>query len=267
MLPLLADVIFILVALSTAWFVARRLLVEATLMLLAVVFASLIAIVSFEPAAHWCTGALFAKGDLYLTQYLWAFLALSIFAYSAIMLFHVFSRILMDPPLFGGRVESVGRVAVGCLSGYLVAAFLLTVVQTLPGSRDYWGLLEPDAAHRSSPIMAFAPDYQFLTLVEYVCVPHSAISGTPWALGGPAVKPPQLAMGRWQSFPIRYAIWREQLASALANEDPDSPNATYEDAYPAEYFGDDSAEGTLQSDEVMESIDEGDENSDEYRDY
>lgn len=263
MLPLIADVVFVLVAVGTAWFVARRLLLEATMMLLAIVLASLIAIVTFEPAAYWCNKTLFVEGDFYLTQYLWGFLGITIFAYAAIMLYNVFVRVIVDPPIIGGRIESLGCISIGCISGYWLAAFLLTIVQTIPGSRDFGGVLQPEADRRESPIMTFAPDYQFLTFVDYTCVPHKAITGVPWRLDGPAVNSPVLQRGRWLSFPVRYSIWREQVAYLSANADDES---TYEDEYSSESSDGEMGEQLPKRDEDAVTSTRVEESSDEYPD-
>ena len=72
--------------------------------------------------------------------------------------------------------------------------------------------MQPEAHRRPGPVSAFAPDYQFLSFVEYTCVRRDALTGAPWMLNGPLYAP-GLKNGEWGSFPVRYALWREQLTT------------------------------------------------------
>lgn len=245
MLQIALDVVFVLIAGSVAWFVAQQLFVEAVTTFLAIVLSSLVAIVAYEPVTRWVISTMFSEVDWRITMFLWSLFALVIFAYTLVMLQQVFSRTVVEPPLLGGRVESVGCVVVGGLSGYWLAAFLLTVLHTVPGPRDFWGVFEPDAAHRSSPVMAFAPDYQFLSFVNFTCVPHSPWTGSPWLAGGPAFTPPQLKKGSWNSFPVRYSLWREEVTNRIHDYNGDSLD-DYEERFQSNYQGD--YEGDYQGD-------------------
>jgi hypothetical protein len=246
MLSYLFDLAFVLIVGLTALFIARgMMMVEAALTFLAVVISSLVAITVFEPIAAWCVRHLFVSTDVYVTKYLWAAFAIFIFLLVFAVLQQAFLRVLGDVPQFGRLAESVGCWGWGVLAGYVLAAFLLTISQTMPVPRDVWGTFEPEAHLRRGPIMAFAPDYQFLSLVDYVCEPRAALTGMPWTVGGP-LNAAELDQGYWSAFPIRYALWREfpefiasdrgqpdasDVSDAYGfDEDPEVSNVLAEDA-------------------------------------
>lgn len=210
---LIFDLAFLVVAGATAWFVARRLVVDSAILLLAIVLASLLSIVLFEPIAELCRKRLFSPTDVAVTKFLWSFFALGIFVLAFIILLQSFSVAVGKTPELGRLWETAGCWVIGGLAGYVLAAFLLTVVHILPGSRDFRGTFMPEVHRRIGPVMTIAPDYQFLAFVEYTCSPRSAFTGRPWQLGRPVVSA-GIEEGHWASFPIRYAVWREDLESS-----------------------------------------------------
>ncbi len=219
MLSYLFDIAFVLTVILSALVVARSMtLAESALTFLAVLLASLFAISLFEPIAEWCSAKLFLATDYGVTKFLWPFFALFLFLLALAFLQQQFLRTVGETTDFGPKLESFGGWIFGGLAGYVLAAFLLTLVHTLPGPRNYWGLFEPEAHRRPGPVMAFAPDYQLLSLVDYTCVPRGALTGIQWTLGGP-VATTDLRKGQWASFPVRYALWRESLAFLASDED------------------------------------------------
>ncbi len=232
MIDYVLDCAFLLVVVFTTLFVAARLVVESAIIFLAVVIASLLSITLFEPIAGWCSLNLFSQSDVLITRFLWFFFAVLIFVAALGSLLHLFFQVVGDVPQLGKLTESIGSWVFGGVTGYFLASFLLTLLHTLPGPRDFWGSFEPEVQRRTGLITRLAPDYQFLTIVDYVCVPRSPLTGSPWKPSGPLVST-EFKKGRWASFPVRYAIWREGLELLFSEPEPASTNydeADYSDA-------------------------------------
>ncbi len=216
-LSVLFDLVFIAIVATTAWFVARRMVVDSAVLLLTIVISSFCSMVVFEPIAELSRRYLLAATDLSVAKFLWSFFAVTIFVLVFVILRALFSRAIGTPPELGRIAESAGCWIIGGLSGYVLAAFLLTVMHTLPGTRDFNGTFYPEAHRRYGPVMKFAPDYQFLAFVEYTCTAHDPLSGSPWQLGRPVVSA-AIGKGHWPSFPIRYAAYREELRFLIESE-------------------------------------------------
>lgn len=210
MLSYVMDAAFLLVLGSTAWLLARRSLLEAASICIAVILSALIALNGFEPSAAFISNNMFAANDLWFTSFLWFASIVVIFAWLAAMIALGFLKVIGSADPSFGRFDGPGRWTFGLLGGYMVAAFLLTSIHTLPTTRDFWGVFPPELHKRSSPVMASGPDYQLLTLTEYVCSPRELVTGAPWQPRGPLVEL-DIDGNRWASFPVRYAIWREAM--------------------------------------------------------
>lgn len=202
------DIAFLLIFVSTAFFVSRKLIVDAALAFLTLLVSSLFAITTFEPIAEWMRQTLFSPSDIAVTIYLWFTVLMVMFFLSAFGIAWCMQIVLPKPPELTGRVDAIGSWGLGLLSGYLLGAFLLTAIQTWPAPRDLWGCLAPEAHRRSGLIVRMAPDYQYLNVVDYTCGRAVAVTGADWTLDGPVFSP-GLKKGRWESFPVRYAVWRE----------------------------------------------------------
>ena len=207
----LLDVVFLAVVALTAWFVSRRLVIDSAILLLTTLFASVIAMVTFEYIAGACRDNFLSDNDFVVANYLWIFFLLGIFGLSFLILQQIFSRAIGRPPELGRIAESLGCWVIGGLTGYVLAAFLLVAAQTAPGTRSLGGTLYPEATRRPGPVMSSGPDYQYLTMVEYSCKPRFDLTLESWQLGRPVVSA-ALGLGQWPSFIIRYALWREELA-------------------------------------------------------
>ncbi len=208
------DIAFVVIAVVTMWIVARRMMIESGLLFLAILLSSLVSMSLFEPIAELCRQYMFSLTDIAISKYLWFFLALAFFAFSFGGLFQLFFSAFERVPQFNRTTELIGCWGFGALAGYTLAAFLLTIVHTIPGPRDFWGLFEPDARLRPGPVMAFAPDYQFIWLADCVCSERGCL---PVGSTAPQEQSPSpkvqaaLAKARLAWFPIRYANWREKL--------------------------------------------------------
>ena len=201
------DLLFVLLVLAVACFVARRWsMVHCAATFVSVVIASLLAITTFEPVAEWFKAVYLMSTDKVISLHLEFAVCATVFLATLAILLCLIHAVLPDAPEVSPRGEMFGRWGFGALTGYFFASFLLCAVMTFPAPRDFWGLFEPDAHRRPGPVMACAPDYQFLAFVEYTCDHTFALTGT-WLLDRPLI-PPDSYTGRWGSFPNRYARWR-----------------------------------------------------------
>jgi hypothetical protein len=213
MLSYLFDLLFVVVVLAVACFVARRWsMVHCATAFVSVLIAGLLAITTFEPVAHWVEDTYLSATERFIAIYLYFFVSMTVFLVTLAILLRSIHAILPDAPEVSPRGEMFGRWGFGALTGYFFASFLLCAVMTFPAPRDFWGLFAPDAHRRPGPVMACAPDHQFLAFVEYTCDHTFALTGT-WMLDRPLI-PPSSHTGRWGSFPIRYATWRGQSGYA-----------------------------------------------------
>lgn len=208
MLGYLTDFLFLLVVLGTAYWIAEKGMVYAAVIFIAILIASLLAITTFEPVANWFNRTYLLSSDFRISSYCYFFIAIGIFSSALGILLWWTQLILPTAPVMSPRLETIGRRVFGILTGYLLASFLLTVILTFPAPLDFWGALAPEAHRRPGPIMRFGPDYQFLSLVEYTCEHASALKGGKWWLDRPVISA-QVNGGRWSTYPIRYARWRE----------------------------------------------------------
>ncbi len=219
------DVVFLVIAIATTRLVAGRMMIESGLLFLAILLSSLVSMSLFEPVGEFCLDYMFSKTDIAVSRYLWFFFAWAIFVFCLGVLLQWFFSTLDPVPQFSSKIESVGRWGFGGLAGYTLAAFLLTTVHTLPGPRDFWGLLEQDARLRPGPIMFLAPDYHYIWLADCVLSERGFLSEAPnvdeQKLTNQNSKA-TLVSKRIAWFPIRYANWRENLESYDADLAGDS---------------------------------------------
>lgn len=221
------DFAFLIVAGITTWFVARQLVIDSAMLMFTIVLSSLIAMVTFEPIAGLCQKHLFLEADYAVSCFLWPFFLLFIFGLTCLILYQSFSGAIGRTPELGPFAEKYGCWLIGGITGYFLAAFLLTVVHTIPGPRNFGGALYPEARRRPGPVMAMGPDYQYIALVEYTCQTRPSLIAAPLALGRP-VTSAAIGLGRWPSFLIRYAIWREDLSTEEEDEEEESPQSDSE---------------------------------------
>jgi len=108
-------------------------------------------------------------------------------------------------------VYDAGRWGLGFLTGYAVAAILLTALHTAPLSRDFLGFKSNDNNFFNLGGRENAPDRLWLSFTQYVSeniftsgnvFDRSEFSRYPG-------RPPEM----WSSFPIRYADRRQRYAS------------------------------------------------------
>lgn len=209
MLNYLFDIVFVLIVLAIAFFASRRGLVHAALIFLAATMASLFATTMFEPVAAWAKSMFLLNTDYIVAGYAWGFFLFAIFGFALWGLLRCINVMLPEPPEMSPTAEAVGSWVFGGMTGMLLAAFLLTAIHTVPAPRNFWGAFSPEAHRRPGPLMALAPDYLYLSFVEYTCENAFAVRGHGWQMPRP-VNSAELDQGRWSSFPIRFAIWRRE---------------------------------------------------------
>lgn len=214
MLNYVFDILFVSVLAGATWLLLKRTVLESATLWLAFLLSGLVALVCFEPLAEFASKRMFLPSDVWFTCFFWFAIVILIFAWLTTMLFIGLQKVLSGTQLTLGALDLPLRWFFSLLSGYTLAAFLLVCVHTFPASRDFAGALPPEPAKRVGPIMRFAPDYQFLSLAEYVCNPRQALSGLPWRSRGPLAEM-RLDENRWASFPVRYALWRESTRMLL----------------------------------------------------
>lgn len=124
--------------------------------------------------------------------------------------------------------DQVGRWAFGALTGYLTMAILLTALHTAPFPREFMGF-KPERAN----FFGMAPDRQWLGFTQYVTeksfskiiaqdrvtkeLVTQAFDGKYELMGDPSQPYPNRI---WPSFPIRYAMRRQQGSGASSGPAP-----------------------------------------------
>jgi hypothetical protein len=205
--------LFLLVIIGVVtWCVASEGAWGAAITFLCVLFAGLLAMNFFEPAAKYLDkiSAGFANySDLVALVGLFALFT---------FLFRSYTDYLAPTELaHDGRVYQLVRWLFAAATGYTTMAFLLTALHTAPLPREFAGF-KPE---RQNFFDAAAPDRQWLGFVQYVserALPAGRI------FDGPKLKIPADASETrvWPSFPIRYATRRTGVASAGRPSGPSS---------------------------------------------
>lgn len=209
MLSYVFDFVFVLIVLGSAFLVSRGGMVNSGIRLVAVLIASLLSIGNFEKLARWLGSTYLTSTEEAIAFHLFYVSAIGLFVVCLAILLWGVHRILPVTTEASERTETVGRWGFGIMTGYLMAAFLLTVIQTVPGPRDFWGALPPDPDKRTGLVMSCAPDCQFLALAEYTLDKSFPVNGD-WRLDRPLIsEDPQY--GRWVSFPYRYRNFRSEV--------------------------------------------------------
>ncbi len=219
----LPDLIFLIVTLAVGFCVASQKFIETIMYFSAFLLAGIAAIALHGPVGYWSEptlGSFLVRGA---ERYIWILWYLVIYFFVTLLLIAIFSKSALQPWDFDGRIEAVGRRIFGFLSGYVVASTLLIAVQIIPLSRDFYGVFPPEPGLRTCLLMRMAPDYQLLTVAEYVCNPGDPVTGAPvygeeWARRGPFFSN-DIEHGEYCSFPLRYCVWRESVSGYFPRTD------------------------------------------------
>lgn len=185
---------------------------------LSVVIAGLLAMNFFEPVALLLSNSLPAydsKMDMVAL--------LGIFSMAVFLLRLAGERMAPVYIQVHALVEQAGRWGFGLATGYVTMAILLTALHTAPVPREFYGF----TPERNNFLGVAAPDRQWLAFTQYV-TEHafarydlSLVSGaplkTPHGFDAPYhVLEPATGVATntiWPSFPIRYAMRREQFGA------------------------------------------------------
>jgi len=214
MIAWIADLAFAAVVLLTALIVSRGGAVRGGIRLVCVVLAGLFAMNYFEPLGKLAIDL--ANGAGVVSRFARFVALLVLFAAVQIVLWALTRRLLPESPELPAAVEPPANWSCAILTGYVLAAVLLTAVHTFPGPRDFGGAFVPEAERRGGAILKFAPDYQWLGFTQHVSEHVFRRGGEGRVFDGPTYRIGG-TRGRWPSFPLRYARWRSQLHESSAD--------------------------------------------------
>lgn len=222
------DLVLVAVVAVVTWFVASEGAWSAGVTFLCVLLSGLLAMNFFEPATLLASRSLpawDARMDMICLVGLFA---------AFVSLFRLLGeRFAPTYVALPAMVEQGGRWLFGLASGYVTMAFLLTALHTAPVPREYLGF----TPERPNLLGIAAPDRQWLGLVQYVtekgfgrydlALAAGAPPGTPHAFDAPYLQIGQGASAYpntiWPSFPIRYAMRREQFSGGATTLQPSIP--------------------------------------------
>jgi len=203
-----ADIVFVAIVLVTAAAVALRGAVRAGVALFNAVFSGLLAMNSYESLSGMLASFRGEGGPFVAYSHCGT---LTVIALLSFLVLHVITRrLLPENPELPRPLERPLSWILGVGTGYAAAAFLCVAVQTAPGPRDFWGYLPPEPDERSGPIMQFAPDYHWLGFTQHLSERVFRYPRGTRIFDGPTMTVGEQT-GRWASFPLRYARWRERL--------------------------------------------------------
>ncbi|MEX1229042.1 MAG: CvpA family protein [Planctomycetaceae bacterium] len=211
------DIILLAIVGLVTWCVAAEGVVGAVLIFFSVLFAGLLTMDLFEPAA--------AMLESVSSNASWAALCditafLGLFGLF-VLGFRTMTEKLSPTYIFVPTlVDNIGRWAFAFMTGYVTMAILLTAMHTSPFPREFIGF-KPE---RKNLLEFAAPDRQWLGFVQYV-------SETSFRRGddglhifdGFRFSVPGQETTVWPSFPIRYAYRRQMIASGAASASAPPP--------------------------------------------
>lgn len=208
-MPLILLALLVIIGVIT-WLLSQEGIWGAASTLLCVVVSGLIAMNFFEPAA------------MYLTHFVPATLEYADF----VCLVGIFGGLV-----FGLRtlteylaptdirvpdlLDTIGKWGFGAITGYVTMAFLLTALHTAPLSRNVF-----DFQPEQPAFLGIAPDRQWLGFTQYVSehalanrviYDQATRQKLPNIFDGMVKKIGDAPNTVWSSFPIRYAMRREQI--------------------------------------------------------
>lgn len=222
------DLLLLAIVAGVTWFVSSEGAWSAGVTFICVVIAGLLAMNFFEPVA-----LLLARS---LPEYDTKMDMVALLGLFAILVFGmrtVGEKIAPTYIQVHGYVETAGRWAFGAATGYVTMAILLTALHTAPVPREFLGF----SPERSNFLGVAAPDRQWLGFTQYVSEHALGRYDLNFLLGAPAGTPhgfdaPYHQIGEgtnvyantvWPSFPIRYAMRREQFSVGVVTIDGSSP--------------------------------------------
>ena len=196
--------ILVLIVAGVTWCVAGEGAWGSVLTFLSVLFAGLLAMNFFEPLANLLDNNIGSSVQDYSD--LVAFLGL--FALFTFLLRLATDNISPTEIDLDGRVQQVARWLFGAATGYTTMAILLTALHTAPLPRNFLGF-KPE---RANFFDISAPDRQWLAFTQHV---SEKVLPTGKIFDGPkyAMPPDGTDQRIWPSFPIRYAMRRQDYGS------------------------------------------------------
>jgi hypothetical protein len=146
-----------------AWSQSREGLLSAAIVLGNVLLAGILTFNFWEPLADELE-AQFADGPL--AGYEDALALTFLFAVFMTLLRLVSARLLPRATLASSHAQQLGGGALGVVAGYLVAGFVVCILQTLPWHENFWGF-RPRRDNESAMREFLPPDRVWLGLMRY----------------------------------------------------------------------------------------------------
>ncbi len=198
------DIALLIVFGLVTWCVASEGVWGAAIVFLSTLFAGLLAMNYFEMVAIFMERFIGRNNP-------WSRLSdvvvLLILFGGLVMVFRfMFDHLFKGTAEVEDAVNSLGRWAIGAVTGYMTMAILLTALHTAPFPREFWGF----TPERKNFLGMTAPDRQWLGFVQYVSEKSFRRGKYPRIFDGPQWTLPQHDVRVWPSFPIRYATRRQQ---------------------------------------------------------
>lgn len=204
------DVILLVVIAVVTWCVASDGPGGAAITFVSVLLAGLFAMNFFEPLATFLQTNVLGS---YTWSNRWDMLALvGLFALGVFGLRTLGEQLMPTYAEVDPLTYDVARWLLGLATGYLTMAILLTALHTAPLPREFLGF-RPE---RQNLFEAAAPDRQWLAFTQYVSEKPLTTGAAGHIFDGarfPRIPGQPETMQVWSSFPIRYAMRREEYAS------------------------------------------------------
>lgn len=208
---MIPDIAFIIVLLLTSAIIARGGAVRAGVYLFVVTFAGLLAMNWFELLATGLSDRL--GSDSGFAKYLDFTAILFLFAAGVFVLRFAIKGVLPESGELMKGIELPARWVLAPMAGYVVASFLAVVAHTYPGSRDFGGYYPPEPDKRDGYVLkTLAPDYRWLGFTQHASARVFSYGDDKHVFDGPRFTAGKHT-GRWPTFPLRYARWRQSLES------------------------------------------------------
>lgn len=216
---MLLGILSVLIVLAVAYAYLREGIFTACMMFINVVLAGLVAMNFFEPLADLLDGQV---ADSFLHGYEDAICLVALFGATLGMLRTMTNAVARSEILFPQWVRRGGGALFGAATGYLVAGFLLCVLQTLPWHEEFMNFRPPDVREPRTGIgRIMPPDRVWLAMMHRAGAYAFANNEDDDPLdrdpeAGPASK--YVTFDKYGTFEIRYARYRRYGDTREAKE-------------------------------------------------
>jgi hypothetical protein len=205
------TILTVIVILVVGYAQLREGLFTAFCMLVNVVLAGIVAFGFFEPFADKMEASLAGS---FLDGFEDFIALIVLFAGSLIVFRMITNRLAPEMIAFDGNVQYAGA-ALGLVSGYLLAGFLICALQTLPWHENFLGF-EPRTPGDTGPRSIFPPDRVWLAMMR-----HAGANPLTWEEDDPSAESNYdrfLTFDRHGTFELRYLRYRRHDANGMSRE-------------------------------------------------